>query len=236
MERSNESRPPRHMRELQHLHKLSAIWFRIRRVVLLNKHLGSISWLVGLVSCPVFASVLGGHLSQAGVQTTVRVNAFFVSLCEFHVVSGSCCVLSTASCGIPKRNQAARIPVWQLRSVCTTRPPVGSAIDRSRCGMGWQGDAEVREKLWKGLPEETAEWQIPLLPHRLAGMSSSGLAGLAFQFRWCLAWLRQRLDATIQCLAAAIFRGRTDSEGRCFFCDVRCKQRQYKDMFMYIFR
>lgn len=110
-ERSNESRPPRHMRELRHLHKLSAIWFRILRVVLLNKHLGSISWLVGLVSCPVFASVLGGHLSQAGVQTTVRVNAFFVSLCEFHVVSGSCCVLSTASCGSPKRNQAARIPV-----------------------------------------------------------------------------------------------------------------------------
>ena len=64
-ERSNESRPPRHMRELQHLHKLSTIWFRIRRVVLLNKHLGSISWLVGLVSCPVFARVLGGHLSQA---------------------------------------------------------------------------------------------------------------------------------------------------------------------------
>ena len=175
----------------------------------------------------------GRPFESSGVQTTVRVSAFFVFLCEFHVVFGSCCVLSTASFGIPKRNQAGRIPVWQLRSVCTTRPPVGSAVDRSRCSMGRQGDMEVRKKLWKGLPEETAEWQIPLLPQRLAGMSSSLLASLAFQFRWCLARLRQRLDGTIQCLATTIFCGRTDNEGRCFFfCDVRCKQRQCKDVYI----
>lgn len=53
----------------------------------------------------------GRPFESSGVQTTVRVSAFFVFLCEFHVVFGSCCVLSTASFGIPKRNQAGRIPV-----------------------------------------------------------------------------------------------------------------------------